>query len=272
MLKDLRLAIGFLTVFPLAPGGAAQMGPARGAYFPLIGLVLGAILAGLDFAARQALPPQVVGALLVAALLVLTRAIHTEGFLDTCDGLFGGYSREKRLEILRDTHVGAFAVVGGIALLLLKWTLLAGIPNEVRASLLIVFPCLSRFRNAVYDGHLLLREEGGLGDGVPGGYQPVAGRIRTRYCSGGGRSASWDRRGTPARWGCRRVPGAGLVDQRDAGRDDRGHLRSCERGRGSDRIADGDCPVPRGFRTIPNTLVVGRSTSHLTLAACGREA
>ena len=144
MLKDLRLAIGFLTVLPLAPGGAAQMGPAR-AYFPLIGLALGAILALLDFAARQALPPQVVGALLVAALLVLTRAIHTEGFLDTCDGLFGGYSREKRLEILRDTHVGAFAVVGGIALLLLKWTLLAGIPNEVRAGLLIVFPCLSRF-------------------------------------------------------------------------------------------------------------------------------
>ena len=128
MLKDLRLAIGFLTVLPLAPGSAAQMGPAR-AYFPLIGLALGAILAGLDFAARQALPPQVVGALLVAPLLVLTRAIHTEGFLDTCDGLLGGYSREKRLEILRDTHVGAFAVVGGIALPLLKWTLLAGIPN-----------------------------------------------------------------------------------------------------------------------------------------------
>ena len=144
MLKDLRLAVGFLTILPLAPAGAVQMGPAR-AYFPLTGLVLGAILAGLDFAASQALPPQVVSALLVAALLVLTRAIHTEGFLDTCDGLFGGYSRERRLEILRDTHVGAFAVVGGIALLLLKWTLLAGVPDAVRVGLLIVFPCLSRF-------------------------------------------------------------------------------------------------------------------------------
>ena len=94
MLKELRLAIGFLTVLPLAPNGTVQMGPAR-AYFPLIGLALGAILAGLDFAARQALPPQVVGALLVAALLVLTRAIHTEGFLDTCDGLFGGYRSQR---------------------------------------------------------------------------------------------------------------------------------------------------------------------------------
>ena len=144
-LRSLRLAIGFLTVFPLAPGGASQMGPAR-AWFPLVGLGLGGILAGLDFIARQALLPQTVaGALLVVALLALTRAIHTEGFLDACDGLFGGYSQARRLEILRDTHVGAFAVVGGASLLLLKWTLLTGIPDEVRASLLIAFPCLSRF-------------------------------------------------------------------------------------------------------------------------------
>ena len=143
-MRNLRLAIGFLTVFPVSPGGVVQMGPAR-AYFPLVGLGLGGILAGLDFAARQALPPLVVGALLVVALLVLTRAIHTEGFLDCCDGLFGGYTPERRLEILRDTHVGAFAVVGGAGLLLLKWSLLTGIPDEVRAGLLTLFPCLSRF-------------------------------------------------------------------------------------------------------------------------------
>ena len=143
-MRNLRLAIGFLTVLPFAPPGTTPMGPAR-AYFPLVGLALGAILAGLDFAAREALPSPVVGALLVAALLVLTRAIHTEGFLDSCDGLFGGYTPAKRLEILRDTHVGAFAVVGGTSLLLLKWTLLTGIPDEIRAGLLVLFPCLSRF-------------------------------------------------------------------------------------------------------------------------------
>ena len=142
-IRDLRLAVGFLTVLPFAPGGAAQMGPAR-AYFPLVGLALGGILAGLDTGARQVLPTPVAGALLVAALLVLTRAIHTEGFLDACDGLLGGYSRAKRLEILRDTHVGAFAVVGGATLLLLKWTLLTGVPDGVRVGILAAFPCLSR--------------------------------------------------------------------------------------------------------------------------------
>ena len=143
-MTHLRLAIGFLTVLPIAPKDVAQMGPAR-AYFPLVGLVLGCCLAGLDFLARQALPGPVVGALLVVALLILTRAIHTEGFLDSCDGLFGGFTPERRMEILRDTHVGAFAVIGGVALLLLKWSLLASVPSEIRVGLLVVFPCLSRF-------------------------------------------------------------------------------------------------------------------------------
>ena len=143
-MTHLRLAIGFLTVLPVSPGAADRMGPAR-AFFPLVGLGLGGLLAGLDYAATQALPPSVVGALLVAALLAMTRAIHTEGFLDCCDGLLGGHTPQRRLEILRDSRVGAFAVAGGAALLLLKWSLLAETPDEVRAALLALFPCLSRF-------------------------------------------------------------------------------------------------------------------------------
>ncbi len=142
-MRSLRLAIGFLTILPVAPRDATRMGPAR-AYFPLVGLALGALLAALDFVARQALPSLAVGAILVVALLVLTRAIHTEGFMDACDGLFGGYSRSERLEILRDSRVGAFAVAGGISLLLLKWTLLTATSDEARAGLVIMFPCLSR--------------------------------------------------------------------------------------------------------------------------------
>ena len=143
-MKGPRLAIGFLTVLPVGGAHTGPMGPAR-AYFPLVGLGLGGLLAGLDLAASQVLPPPVVGALLVAALLVLTRALHTEGFLDTCDGLLGGRDRETRLAILRDSHVGAFAVIGGACLVLLKWSLLAGIPTPERPGLLVLFPCLSRF-------------------------------------------------------------------------------------------------------------------------------
>ena len=161
-MKSLRLAIGFLTVLPVAPVHSGPMGPAR-AYFPLVGLGIGGLLAGLDIAASQVLPPPVVGALLVAALLVLTRAIHTEGFLDACDGLWGGHDREARLAILRDSHVGAFAVVGGVSLLLLKWTLVVGIPAGERTALLVLFPCLSRFAMVITMGVFPYARARGLG-------------------------------------------------------------------------------------------------------------
>lgn len=161
-MNGLRLAFGFLTLLPIAPRGNAQMASAR-AYFPLVGLALGGILAGLDLVVREALPPLAAGALLVVALLVLTRAIHTEGFLDSCDGLFGGYDRARRLEILRDPHVGAFAVIGGASLLLLKWTLIAGIPDEERTALLVLFPCLSRFGMLAAMGAFPYARQQGLG-------------------------------------------------------------------------------------------------------------
>ena len=169
--RDLRLAIGFLTLFPVSPGSADEMAPSR-TYFPLVGLALGGILAGLDFAARQVLPDTVVAALLVAALLVLTRAIHTEGFLDACDGLLGGHTRERRLEILRDTHVGAYAVAGGISLLLLKWSLFANVPDGTRAGLLVVFPCLSRFGMVTTMAAFAYAREKGLGTAFQEGSSP----------------------------------------------------------------------------------------------------
>ena len=162
------------------------MGPAR-AYFPLVGLALGGLLAGLDFAAKEVLPSPVVGALLVVALLVLTRAIHTEGFLDSCDGLFGGHSSEKRLAILRDTHVGAFAVIGCAALLLLKWTLLTSIPGDIRIGLLMVFPCLSRFGMPATMAAFPYAREQGLGTAFQAGAKRwhVAFGVATAAAAGG---------------------------------------------------------------------------------------
>ena len=143
-MTSLRHAFGFLTIFPVGPLKTPPTAWST-AYFPLVGLALGGILAGLDLAARQVLPMPVVGALLLVALLITTRAIHIEGFLDSCDGLLGGRNRTQRLGILRDSRVGAFAVVGGVGLLLLKWTLLVNAPIEVRTEMLVLFPCLSRF-------------------------------------------------------------------------------------------------------------------------------
>ena len=117
---------------------------ARG-YFPLVGLALGGIMVGIDWALEPVFPLILSGAVVVAATVVLTRALHLDGFMDSCDGLFGGFTRERRLEILRDPHSGAFAVTGVVVLLLLKWTAVVSLPSHVRIAALALYPCLSRW-------------------------------------------------------------------------------------------------------------------------------
>ena len=140
-----RAALGFLTILPVAPRDpAAGLARAR-AWFPAVGLLLGAMLAALDAALRALhLPPLLAAALLLAALAALTRGLHLDGFMDSCDALLGGYDRARRQEILRDPHVGAFAVAGVVCLLLVKFAALAALPEGSRARVLLLFPCLSR--------------------------------------------------------------------------------------------------------------------------------
>ena len=167
MINGLRSAIGFLTILPLAPRDAPNsMASARG-WFPLVGLLLGMALAGVDiltmlllgvdFPGRSrgpvtfyAFPISTIllwSILLVVMLAVLTRALHLDGFMDSCDALLGGFDRERRLAILRDPNVGAFAVIGVVCLLLLKVYALSGLPvdGSQRLQILLLFPCLSRW-------------------------------------------------------------------------------------------------------------------------------
>ena len=139
------MAISFLTILPVAPRSTdAGMAEARG-YFPLVGLALGGALVGIDMALEPLFPLVLSAAVLVAATVVLTRALHLDGFMDSCDGLLGGFTPERRLEIMRDPHSGAFAVTGVVVLLLLKWTALVSLPSHIRIAALALFPCLSRW-------------------------------------------------------------------------------------------------------------------------------
>ncbi|MDA0769775.1 MAG: adenosylcobinamide-GDP ribazoletransferase [Chloroflexi bacterium] len=144
-MNSLRLAIGFMTILPVAPRDTPMQLAAARAYFPLVGLILGGILAGLDLLLRPVLPTLLLSAVLVTLLIALTRALHLDGFMDTCDALLGGFTRERRLEIFKDSHVGAFAVIGVTMLLLLKVTALASIPDQSRVLVLALFPCLARW-------------------------------------------------------------------------------------------------------------------------------
>lgn len=142
---SLLAAFQFLTTMPPLIRRAftpAELGWAVG-WYPLVGLALGGILVGLEAGLRLLFPSAVSAVLLLVAWVLLTRALHFDGFLDTCDGVFGGFTPERRLEIMRDSRVGAFGVAGGVLLLLTRYVALAALLDAKRA--LLLAPLLGRW-------------------------------------------------------------------------------------------------------------------------------
>ena len=140
----LLTAFQFLSIFPAVirrSSTAVELGRAVG-FFPVVGLALGGIFYGMQLGLRLIFPAPLVAVMILAAWLLLTRALHFDGFLDMCDGLFGGFTPERRLEIMRDSRVGAFGVAGGGMLLLAKY---AAILSLTSVSGLVLAPVLGRW-------------------------------------------------------------------------------------------------------------------------------
>ena len=90
-------------------------------FFPLVGLVTGLLVWGwLSLCARLKMGPFLQGAVAALLPLLITGGIHMDGYMDTTDALASWQSQEKRLEILKDSHTGAFAVMGCAGYLLLS--------------------------------------------------------------------------------------------------------------------------------------------------------
>ena len=109
-------------------------------------------MVGVELGGRELFPVYLTAALLLVVLVVTTRGLHLDGFMDVCDGLFGGYTRERRLEIMRDSNVGAFAVAGAASLLILKYGALLSlltIPSPGKEWSLLLFPMMSRWSMVV---------------------------------------------------------------------------------------------------------------------------
>ncbi|MDY3619029.1 adenosylcobinamide-GDP ribazoletransferase [Agathobaculum sp.] len=105
-------------------------------FLPLIGAAIGALSWGwLVLARRLTLVPALYGAVAVLLPILVSGGIHLDGFLDTCDARCSYADREKRLKILEDPHVGAFAVVHLVGLLVLCFGLFCQLYQAPRAVL-----------------------------------------------------------------------------------------------------------------------------------------
>lgn len=141
----LLAAFQFLTITPPIVRRAftsQELGRSVG-FYPLVGVALGGVLLALNSGLRLICPPGVVAALVLVAWVTLTRALHLDGWMDACDGLFGSFTPEKRLDIMRDSRVGAFGAVGGCLLLLVKYAALSALIEH--AVILLLVPALGRW-------------------------------------------------------------------------------------------------------------------------------
>ena len=128
-MRQLLAAIRFLTILPL-PGtwGTAEDDLARSvAFFPLVGLLLGAAAAAVAWGLALVAPPMVTAAVLVIVLLGFSGGLHIDGLSDTADGFLSCRSREQMLEIMKDSHAGPMGLVAVVCVLLLKFAALSSI-------------------------------------------------------------------------------------------------------------------------------------------------
>ena len=114
---------------------------------PMVGGVIG-LLWGLLSLLGMRLLPATSAALLAALPWLLTGFIHLDGYMDTCDALLSWRPLEQRLRILKDSHTGAFAVVGLGILLLFSYDSAKSIVQSVDLRALVLIPVVSRCGSA----------------------------------------------------------------------------------------------------------------------------
>jgi adenosylcobinamide-GDP ribazoletransferase len=87
----------------------------------------------------------VLSALVVVALVALTGGLHLDGLMDTFDGVFGRADPDRKLEIMRDSRVGSFGVLGALCVLLLKFALFASLGVPLMIPALLIVPAVARW-------------------------------------------------------------------------------------------------------------------------------
>src|SRR5579859_223538 len=167
-MRGLFAAIGFLTRLPVPArvfDGAASPS-AQLAWYPAVGLLIGGLLGCLGWLLSGA-PPLLAAALLLAAWVVLTGALHLDGLADSADAWVGGLGdRERTLTIMKDPRSGPIGVTAVVLVLVLKFSALASMPHV--SAVVWVAPLLGRAALTAAFMTTPYVRSGGLGSGLVG--------------------------------------------------------------------------------------------------------
>ncbi len=145
-MKDFLQALSFLTILPVGRRSISEEKElARSmAFYPLVGLVLGLLLYLGYWLFSFLFPKPLVLWATIALLAFLTRSLHLDGLADTIDGLGCGRTKEKILEVMRDSRIGSFGVIGLIVLIGAKYLSLDQLAKDSILASLILMTVMGR--------------------------------------------------------------------------------------------------------------------------------
>jgi adenosylcobinamide-GDP ribazoletransferase len=143
-LKLFLLALSFYTRLPHSQTLDYKQLPQAVVYLPLVGWLVGGICALVFYLADWLWPQTIAVMLALIAGILLTGALHEDGFADVCDGFGGGMNKARILEIMKDSHIGVYGVIGLLLMLLLKIGVLITMPAAAVPLLLLAGHSVSR--------------------------------------------------------------------------------------------------------------------------------
>lgn len=162
-LKILLTAVMFFTRIPCPAwvGHSQEYLERSTRYLPLMGFIVGGFSASVFYGASFLFSRETAVILSLIAGVLLTGAFHEDGFADFCDGFGGGWTRERILEIMKDSRIGAFGTIGLIFLFLLKYRLILEAGSSRIPWLIVTMHVFSRFAPCLITAFVpYAREEG----------------------------------------------------------------------------------------------------------------
>ncbi len=161
MPTDFMRAVGLLTIIPTRPAAAARPLGRSFAWYPLVGGLIGIVLA---LVVQLPMAPLVGSFFVLLTWVVLTGGLHIDGLGDACDGLLATVAPERRLEIMKDPRTGTWAVLGITLLLLGKFVAIVSLIGQpAGAAALLLAPVAGRWAIVFAAWHFPPARPGGMG-------------------------------------------------------------------------------------------------------------
>ncbi|MBM4055346.1 MAG: adenosylcobinamide-GDP ribazoletransferase [Planctomycetes bacterium] len=148
-------------------------------WFPIVGIVIGIILSIFYVIFQYVFPCFISNALVLILYIIITGALHLDGFADSCDGIFGGWNRERRLEIMKDSHIGSYGTIGLVCITGVRYVCLLciGDYSSGKETITVLSPTFHMITSKYISSGLLLKI-------IVLCLMPVAGRWAQVFASG----------------------------------------------------------------------------------------